>query len=106
MFRTLFASLIALLLSTTLPAQSKKTDYAKEGYAKAIVINYKVEGCGYVIELSDKNKTKLLPQGILDEAFRKNKLKVWVKYSILKKQPATTCMAGESAEITDIKKRK
>jgi len=97
---------LSLFLFTANAQEKKKTpDYTKEGYVKAIVINYKVENCGFLIELNDKAKTKLAPEKLADD-FKKDKLKIWVKYSIAKKQPMGTCMAGQLCEIIDIKKRK
>ena len=95
------------LLTFTLNAQAKKQtiNYAQEGYVKATVINYKVDGCGFLLELADKEKTKLAPEKLADD-FKKDKIKVWVKYSIAKKQPVGTCMAGKFCEVIDIKKRK
>src|ERR1700739_4458141 len=107
MFRiTVLLIFTFLLFNFTSTAQEKKQqiDFAKEGYVKATVIHYKVEGCGFLIELDDKEKTKLMPEK-LDEGFKKNKEKIWIKYSIAKKQPMGTCMAGKFCEIIDIKKR-
>ena len=91
------------MLSQNTPlAKSKKTNFEKEGYVKATIIKYEVENCGYIIELSDKKK--LQPDQLADE-FKKNKLKVWIKYSVPKKQIPTTCMAGQLIKIESIKKR-
>jgi len=108
MFRiiTLF-TIVFSLITFKVNAQEKKQkiNYQKEGYVKAIVIHYKVEGCGYLIELTDKAKTKIAPDKLADE-FKKDKEKVWIKYTLAKKQPISTCMAGKLAEIVDVKKRK
>ena len=95
------------LLAFCLNAQEKKqtVNYEKEGYVKASIIHYKVEGCGFLIELNDKEKTKLAPEKLADE-FKKNKIKIWVKYALAKTQPNGTCMAGKLCEVIDIKKRK
>lgn len=106
MFRTITLFTIAFLLFTfKVNAQEKKQkiNYEKEGYVKAEVIHYKVEGCGYLIELTDK--TKIAPDKLAED-FKKDKEKIWVKYALAKKQPTSTCMAGKLAEIIDIKKRK
>jgi len=108
MFRiTAFFIFAFSFLTFTLNAQEKKqtVNYAKEGYVKASIINYKVENCGFLIELADKEKTKLAPEKLADD-FKKDKIKIWVKYSIVKKQPVSTCMAGKVCEVIDIKKRK
>jgi hypothetical protein len=95
------------LFTCKVTAQEKKhkVNYEKEGYVKAIVIKYEVESCGYLIELTDKAKTKITPYKLPDE-FKKDKEKVWLKYTLAKKQLPSTCMAGKQAEIEDIKKRK
>ena|ERR1700758_667073 len=112
MFRTIIQFTIAFVFFTfSLNAQEansktkpQKINYAKEGYEKAIVINYNVDGCGFMLELMDKRKSKISPDKLPDE-FKKEKLKVWIKYSAAKKQPVTTCMAGHFCDILDIKKR-
>ena len=100
-------SLVFSLLSLSVSAQNKKSkiNYEKEGYVKARVIKYEVENCGYLLELDGKEKTKLTPDK-LDDAFKKDKQKVWVKYSFVKKQPMSTCMGGKLVVISDIRKRK
>ena len=99
---------IAFLLFTgKVNAQEKKhkVNYEKEGYVKAFVIKYNVASCGFIIELNDKEKTKLTPYK-LPEEFKKDKEKVWIKYSFVKTQIPSTCMAGKQVELEDIKKRK
>lgn len=98
-------SVAFLLITCQVSAQEKpkKINYAKEGYVKAVIINYNVENCGFLIELTDKAKTKLA--GKLNDEFKKNKQKIWIKYTLAKKQPISTCMSGKTIEITDIKKR-
>ena len=108
MFRIITLLAIVFSLSTfKVNAQEKKQkiNYEKEGYVKATIIHYKVEGCGYLIELADKAKTKIAPDKLAEE-FKKDKEKIWVKYALAKKQPMSTCMAGKLVEVTDIKKRK
>ncbi|HWY39125.1 MAG TPA: hypothetical protein VNY73_11235 [Bacteroidia bacterium] len=107
MLRTLFYVLSFCLFSFLCFSQEKKqsVNYEKEGYVKATVIHYKVDGCGFLLELADKEKTKLAPDKLAD-SFKINKLKVWLKYSPAKSQPMSTCMAGKPCEIIDVKKRK
>lgn len=108
MFRFIVLIIIALSLLTfkgNAQEKKQKINYAKEGYVKALVIHYAVEGCGYLIELTNKEKTKIAPDKLADE-FKKDKTKIWIKYTIAKKQPMSTCMAGKLAEIIDVKKRK
>ena len=108
MFRiTVFLIFTFSLLSFTLNAQDKKTisNPAKEGFVKATITDYKVDGCGFLIQLADKEKTKLVPDKIAND-FKKDKLKVWIKYTLAKKQEMSSCMAGKQCEVIEIKKRK
>lgn len=100
-------TLVFVLYSLETIAQEKKhkINYEKDGYLKAIVIKYEVASCGYLIELTDKEKTKIIPYKLPDE-FKKDREKVWVKYVIVKKQLPSTCMAGKQVEIEAIQKRK
>ena len=90
--------------------KKKKPDPVKEGFIKATVIKYEVESWGFILVLDGKTKKdpkiQLQPEGGLDEKFRKDKLKVWLKYAVMKKQPMTTCMAGQVVKIEEIKIRK
>src|ERR1700757_3637349 len=109
MLRTLIQFTIALAFITFSAnaqeaAKKQKINYAKEGYEKAIVINYNIDGCGFMLELMDKRKSKISPDKLPDE-FKKEKMKVWIKYASAKKQPVTTCMAGHFCDIIDIQKR-
>ncbi|MHB8261706.1 MAG: hypothetical protein ACYDCN_15365 [Bacteroidia bacterium] len=96
-----------LLLTLKVPAQEKKhkINYEREGYVKAVVVHYEIESCGYFIELADKARTRIAPHKLPDE-FKKDNEKVWIKYTLAKKQLPSTCMAGKQAEVTDIQKRK
>lgn len=92
------------IFACTAKQKSLKTNYAKEGYVKAVVKKYEVENCGFLIELTDAERTRLAPDKLSDE-FKKDQLKVWVKYTVAKKQMPGTCMAGKQSEIVDIQKR-
>lgn len=107
MFRTL--ALITLLFSIQAfnahsQEKPKKINYLKEGYVKAKVIKYPVDGCGLLIELPDKEKTKLAPDKLPDH-LKKHNRKVWLKYALVKKPLMNTCMAGKQVEVIDIRKR-
>jgi hypothetical protein len=73
-----------------------------DGYKKAEVINYAVDGCSWMIKLEDG--TKLQPLDLQQE-FKKNNLKVWIKYEVKKGNPGV-CMAGEMITINAIELRK
>ncbi|MFL5752530.1 MAG: hypothetical protein ACJ76F_03915 [Bacteroidia bacterium] len=85
------------------------SDPAKEGFIKATVIKYEVENCGFLLQVNGKTKKdpkiKLQPENMAEE-FKKNKLKVWVKYVVPKTQPMTTCMAGQVVKVEAMKIRK
>lgn len=104
MNRFILSFIFSFILFSCNAQKKAKVDYAKEGYVKAVIIHYNVDGCKYLIELQDKAKTKLAPNKLADE-FKKDKEKIWIKYVLAKKQPMTTCMAGKLAEVEDIKKR-
>lgn len=73
----------------------------KEGYTKATIINYAVDGCSWMIQLEDGKK--LEPSNLADE-FKKENLKVWIQYQV-KKGGMSICMAGEMVTITTIEIR-
>lgn len=79
-----------------------KRDFEKEGYTKATVINYTIDGCTFLLQLADEKK--LEPTNLSDE-FKKDNLAVWIKY-IPKKGGVSICMAGQMVELSDIQLRK
>lgn len=79
-----------------------KRDFEKEGFVKATVINYTVDGCNFLLQLADEKK---LEPTNLSADFKKDNLAVWVKY-ISKKGGMSVCMAGQIVEISDIQLRK
>jgi hypothetical protein len=82
--------------------QGEKRDFIKEGYQKATVINYTVDGCTFLLELEDNRK--LEPVNLAAD-FKKDKLEVWIKF-IAKKDGVSACMAGSMVELSDIRLRK
>ncbi len=87
---------------TKTSATQPKIDFEKNGYVKASVINYEVDGCGFLIQLEDGKK---LQAANLSSEYRKDKLPVWVKYTP-KKGGMSVCMAGQMIELSDIQLRK
>jgi hypothetical protein len=79
-----------------------KRDFEVEGYTKATVINYAVDGCTFLLQLADEKK---LEPTNLSTDFKKDNLAVWVKY-MPKKGGMSVCMAGQIVEISDIQLRK
>ncbi len=73
-----------------------------QGFVKAMVISYEVDGCGYMLEL-DKDKSKLEPDGLQPE-FQKDSTKVWIKYKAAPDR-MSVCMAGATIDLLEIKKR-
>ena len=101
--KSIYGFLICAVLLIQVSCAQKK--YVQEGYTEATVIDYKVDGCKFLLELNDEEKTKLSPNKLPDE-LKKDQQKVWVKYSVVKKQMLSTCMAGKQIEVLDIQKRK
>jgi hypothetical protein len=73
-----------------------------QGFVKAMVISYEVDGCGYMLELSS-DKSRLEPDGLQPE-YQKDSMNVWIKY---KANPdrMSVCMAGATIDLLEIKKR-
>lgn len=86
--------------STTVTAQKK--DFEKEGYTKATVIAFELDGCKFLILLEDQ---KRLEPVNLSPDFQKDQLAVWIKYAI-KKDGVSICQAGQMVDLTDIQLRK
>lgn len=101
LFLILFAAVS--ITSCCKKAAAPEPDYAALGYKKAVVINYALDGCVWMLEMEDKSKKE--PKN-LPEEFRVENKNVWVKYSPAKKGGMSICMAGEMVEIEDIKARK
>lgn len=84
------------------PPEPPAYDYAANGYVKAEVKKYNVDGCGFMLFLEDGRK--LNPKNLWEE-FQKEGMKVWVKYQV-DKNTMTICMAGENISILDIRERR
>lgn len=74
----------------------------KANFTKATVINLKLDGCSWMLQLDGEKK--LQPENLTDE-FKKENLKVWIQYQPVK-QGNSICMAGEMVTITAIELRK
>ena len=79
----------------------QQTDYAALGYKEATVLDYEVDGCIWMIQTADGKKYE--PQN-LQEEFRKDQQKVWVKFELVK-NAMTICMGGAVIKLVDIKSR-
>jgi hypothetical protein len=101
----LILSLFILLNSCSRTNEiSRDKEYSEKGYTIGTVIdNSKIAGCGFLIQLNDSS---IIAPSKLEDKFRKNNLKVYFKYEVLKKQPMTNCMRGKVANITEIMEAK
>ena len=102
---TLSALVCALLMmvvscrSSAPSATALATHSGKGDLVKAMVLDYnELDGCTYILELEDG--TRLEPVE-LPESFRSDSLKVWVKYTIVKR--ASICMVGQMVTVNEIK---
>lgn len=75
-------------------------DFEKEGYTKAVVRDYALDGCRFMIFLDE---TKKLEPDWLPADLQKDSVPVWVKYE--RDERMSVCMAGETVKVIDIKKR-
>lgn len=102
-----FLVFILSLQSCFLFADAKSTNtvntpdtHTQDGFIKATVINYELDGCKFMLQLTDGKK--LEPVNLPDE-FKKDKYNVWIKYQHYK--GSSICMAGQMVTITAIEKR-
>ena len=93
---------IAAVACVVKKATVSDTDMEKQGYVKAMVLSYEVDGCTYMLELSS-DKSKLEPDGLQPE-FQKDSLPVWIKYKAAPDR-MSICMAGATIDLLEIKKR-
>ena len=73
--------------------------YEKDGYVKATVIKYTVDGCNYLLQLESGKKLEPLN---LSTDLKKEGQVLWIKYTTETKA-ASICMAGEMVNLTDVK---
>lgn len=78
------------------------SDMEAQGFVKAMVIAYEIDGCGYMLELTS-DKSKLEPDGLQPE-FQKDSTPVWIKYKAAPDR-MSICMAGATIDLLEIKKR-
>ncbi|CAN5896771.1 hypothetical protein BH11BAC7_BH11BAC7_34240 [soil metagenome] len=78
-----------------------KYDYAANGYAKGYVTEVQLDGCKWMIQLDSAGK-RIEPDEI-PPGFQHDSLAVWVKYKSVDRM--SICMAGQTVDIVDIKKR-
>lgn len=73
--------------------------HEQNGFVKATIINYALDGCGFMLLLKDGKKLEPVN---LSEEFKKDSIKVWIKYQHYKGN--SICMAGEMVTVTAIEK--
>jgi hypothetical protein len=71
--------------------------HEQNGFVKATIINYTLDGCSYMLQLEDGKKLEPVN---LSEEFKKDNIKVWIKYQHYK--GTSICMAGEMVTVTAI----
>ena len=100
----LFVVAFLTLLAVACKHQKVVTDSEMEaqGFVKAMVISYDVDGCGYMLELNS-DKSKLEPDGLQPE-YQKDSMNVWIKYKAAPDR-MSICMAGATIDLIEIKKR-
>ncbi|TND08911.1 MAG: hypothetical protein FD123_1765 [Bacteroidetes bacterium] len=91
---------LAVLVSCKTKSKTTSIDFEKEGYTRAIIRNYELDGCRYMIFLDE---TKKLEPDWLPMEMQKDSVPVWVKYE--RDERMSICMAGETVKVIDIKKR-
>lgn len=76
---------------------SDQDTHEQSGFVKATIINYTLDGCNFMLLLEDGKK--LEPVNFSEE-FKKDNIKVWIKYQHYK--GTSICMAGEMVTVTAI----
>jgi hypothetical protein len=96
-------SLIMIYFSCKNHLKQTSIRYTEQGYEEGVIKDdSNIAGCGYSILLA--NEQLITPQNLPDN-FKKDNLKVWVKYTVLPKQPITNCMRGKVVNIIAIEKK-
>ncbi|MES2397571.1 MAG: hypothetical protein V4549_16295 [Bacteroidota bacterium] len=76
---------------------SDPDNHEQNGFVKATIINYTLDGCNFMLLLEDGKKMEPVN---LSEEFKKDNIKVWIKYQHYKGN--SICMAGEMVTVTAI----
>lgn len=100
----LFAIAIFISLIAACVTQKKvvsDSEMEAQGFVKAMVISYDVDGCGFMLELNS-DKSRLEPDGLQPD-FQKDSIPVWIKYKAVDRM--SICMAGATIDLLEIKKR-
>jgi hypothetical protein len=84
---------------------STPTDYSAQGYRKAIVVDYAIDGCQWMLQLENdkpEDDNKKLEPDYIAPSFQKDGTPVWIKFE--KEERLSICMTGETVKIIAIKK--
>lgn len=105
--KNIFLNMAILLLSLSFACHKKAAptkvavDYSAKGYVKGTMTDQSgLDGCGFLINLDSGEKIE--PNKMWDE-FKKDGMKVWVKYNTPKTPLISICMSGKMVNIIDIK---
>lgn len=100
----LFVTAVLALLLLACKHQKVVTDSEMEaqGFVKAMIISYEIDGCNYMLELVS-DKSRLEPDGLQPE-YQKDSMNVWIKYKSAPDR-MSVCMAGATIDLLEIKKR-
>ncbi|MCU0435775.1 MAG: hypothetical protein MUC87_20110 [Bacteroidia bacterium] len=102
----LFIALISGSCFLRKKEKQQPIDYAAQGYVKALVVDYELDGCKWMLRLDNDDPNdddkKMEPDFLFSE-FQKDSLPVWLKYQ--REERISICMAGETVKVIDIKKR-
>jgi hypothetical protein len=85
--------------TNTVPDNSTDEPKKDSKQIEAVIVDLRrVDGCGFLLELP--NREKLIPENLPSE-FAKDKMKVMIKYHIIKKM--SVCMVGKTVYLDFIK---
>lgn len=98
----LAALFVVFITACVTQKKTSDSDMEAQGFVKAMVISYEVDGCGYMLEV-ESDKSKLEPDGLQPE-YQKDSMKVWIKYKAVPDR-MSVCMAGATVDLLEIKKR-
>ncbi|MES2286305.1 MAG: hypothetical protein V4547_11505 [Bacteroidota bacterium] len=96
-FISMLQSCFLFLGVKSTPAAADQDTHEQNGFVKATIINYALDGCNFMLQLEDGKKLEPVN---LSEEFRKDNIKVWIKYQHYK--GTSICMAGEMVTVTAI----
>ena len=103
MFKKKSIFIIPLIISLFLFNSCERIDYSDMQEAVIKDMSW-LDGCGYLIELSDGTYLQAINLNEFDIELEDNK-EIWVKYHSYSNSILNTCMCGEVVEIEDLRER-